>query len=138
MHNPVISFRRLATITSVLFFALAIIWMFFPEKALTSWGVHYTDSAGLVSRRAAAMYAGLCVMLWVARNAAPSPARRALSAGLVIACIFIASDGVYDFLAGNAGSGILKAVLIEAVLAILFTRYAIGNIAGEKLSSAEL
>ena len=130
MHNPVISFRRLATISSILFFVLAIIWMFFPEKALTSWGVPYTDSAGLVSRRAAAMYAGLCVMLWMARNALQSPARRALSAGLVIACIFIASDGVYDFLAGNAGSGIFKAVIIEAVLAILFTRYAMRNVTG--------
>lgn len=129
MHNPVLSFRRVATLTSVLFFVLAIIWMFFPKKALTSWEVPYTDVAGLVSRRAAAMYAGLRVMLWMARNAQQSPARRALSAGLVIACLIIASDGVYDFLAGNAGSGIFKAVLIEAVLAILFARYAMRNVA---------
>lgn len=128
MHNPVLSFRRLATVTSTLFFVLTIIWMLFPEKALTDWGVPYTDAAGLVSRRAASIYAGLCVMFWMARNSPPSPARRALSAGLVIACLFIASDGIYDFLSGNAGTGIFKAVLIEAILAILFTKYTLRNV----------
>lgn len=103
--------------------------MFFPEKALTGWGVPYSDATGLVSRRAASMYAGLCVMLWMMRNAPPSPARRALSVGLVIAFLLIASDGICDFLAGNAGSGIFKAVLIEAILAILFTKYALRNVA---------
>lgn len=122
MHQSDASFRRLSVITSVLFFILTLVWMFMPEKALTGWGVDYTDAAGLVSRRAAAMYAGLCVMFWRARNAPPSPTRRALSAGLIIACLIIAIDGLLDFYTGRAQSGILAAVFIEFALAIAFLK----------------
>lgn len=122
MHQSDPSFRRLSLITSALFFILTLGWMFMPEKALTGWGVSYTDAAGLVSRRAASMYAGLCVMFWLARNAPPSPARRALSAGLITACLVIASDGFLDFYTGRAKSAILAAVFIELALAMAFLR----------------
>ncbi|HAT2828780.1 TPA: hypothetical protein I8370_001786 [Klebsiella oxytoca] len=118
MNNPNSSFRRLSGITSVLFFVLTLVWMFFPEKALTGWGVEYTEAAGLVSRRAASIYAGLCVMFWLVRNSPPSPARYAMSSGIITACLIIAIDGLMDFYTGRANSGILVAVFIEIALAI--------------------
>ncbi|MHB2095877.1 hypothetical protein [Pantoea dispersa] len=120
-------FHKLSVLTSALFFVLAITWMLMPDKALTAWGVIYSDAAGLVSRRAAGMYAGVSVMFWLARNAAPSAARFALSAGLVTACLIIAATGVYDFVSGHAQSPIFIAVLIETLLAIAFFRIGLKN-----------
>src|SRR5690242_10069787 len=89
-------FRRVSIAASVLFFIVGLSWMFFPLKSLSRWGVDPAVAAALVSRRAAALYAGLGVMFFLARNAEPSPARRALVAGVVIACSILAGLGLLE------------------------------------------
>lgn len=114
------NFRVLATVTALTYFALAIGWLWAPNLFLSDWGVELTASAGLVGRRAAALYAGIAVMFLSARNAAPSPARTALIRGVVIACLMLAVLGLYELWAGHATARILVAVGAELGLTLAF------------------
>lgn len=115
-----LTFYRLALLTSILFVVLAIILMFVPALMLTGWGVDLTTSVGLVARRIAALYTGLAVMFFLVRNAEHSATRTALSYGTITACMILAILGVYEFATGHASSGILAAVTIEVALVLAF------------------
>ncbi|KAA8554005.1 MULTISPECIES: hypothetical protein [Pseudomonas] len=115
-----INFRSLAILSAFLFFALAFTWMFAPNILLASWGVDFSDSVGLVGRRGAALYAGIGVMFFSARNAGPSLARSSLIAGFVVTCLILAVLGVFELAMGHAGFRILSAVLIEVALIFAF------------------
>ena len=120
-----ISFRRVAILSALIFFALALTWMLAPGVLLSSWGVDLTSQAGLVGRRGAPLYAGIGVMFLSARNAEPSPARSALLSGAVVTCLLLAVLGTSELVNGHAGPGILVAVAIEIVLAMAFLHVAI-------------
>lgn len=115
-----LSFHFLALTTSILFSLLSAVWMFAPTKFLSAWGVDYTASAGLVGRRAAALYAGFAMMFFIARNAEQSVIRTALIYGVITTCLMLALLGLYEIFKGSASKGILSAVFIEAVLSLLF------------------
>lgn len=113
-----VSFRSVAILTALIFFALALIWMLKPDFVLSDWGVEFTASVGLIGRRAAALYAGIAVMFWSARNAEPSPARSALLKGAVVACWMLAALGIVELEAGHVNSSILVAVSLEVILSL--------------------
>ena len=115
-----LSFYTLAIVTAGLFSLLAILWMFAPAAFLAAWGVKDSAEARLVGRRVAALYAGVAIMFFIARNEAPSMHRTALVYGLISACLILAILGYYEWLAGKARKGILAAVLMELVLSLLF------------------
>ena len=116
-----LTFYRLSVFSSILFVLLAIILMFAPDKMLAGWGVELTDSVGLLARRIAALYTGIAVMFFMARNAEYSTTRTALIYGVITSCLLLAALGAYEFSVGHASSGILPAVLIEVALALAFT-----------------
>jgi hypothetical protein len=113
-----LSFRNLAIVIALLFLVLAFTWMFAPQRLLMEWGIALTPSASVVGRRAAALYAGVAIMFWSARNAEPSPARSALIKGLAVACLMLASLGVFEWTTGHATPGILVAAFIEVMLTL--------------------
>lgn len=115
-----LNFRNLAILASCLFSALAIIWMFAPNLFLASWGVDFSSSAALIGRRAGAVYAGVGLMLFLARNAEPSLTRSALVRGVVFACLILATLGIFELATGHANSGILGAVFTEVALVLAF------------------
>lgn len=114
------TFRHLALLSSVLVFGLSAAWMFAPELMLTQWGVQYSDGAGLVSRRAAAFYAGIALMLLLARNAEASKTRFALAKGVSLTCLILATLGILEWQSGSATAQILIAVCLEIILAAAF------------------
>lgn len=113
-------FRPLATLTALLFFALSAVLMFRTAIMLGNWGIGFDESIGVVSRRAAALYAGVGLMLFLARKAEPSPARSALIGGFVFICVTLAGLGAFELASGRVNSGILPAVVIEVALAIAY------------------
>ncbi|MDL5366727.1 hypothetical protein QSH18_14050 [Xanthomonas sp. NCPPB 2654] len=119
-----LGFRSLSVLASLLFLAIACTWMFSPGAMLANWDVGASPSAELMARRGAALYAGLSVMFFMARGAAPSPARSALVAGFVTACTLLAALGIGELASGHAGRGILVAAVLEIgfVLAFVFVR----------------
>ena len=115
-----LNFRSLAVLSAFVCFSLALVWMFAPNVLLSSWGVDFSYPVGLVGRRSAALFAGIGVMFFWARNAEPSSARSALVAGFVASCLVLAALGVIELANGHAGPGILTAVLIEVALVLAF------------------
>ena len=120
MTAMALRFRPLATVTALLFFALSAILMFLPAVVLANWGVGFNESIGLVCRRSAALYAGVGLMLFLARKAEPPPARSALVSGFVFACVIPAGLGAFELASGRVNSGILPAILVEVALAIAY------------------
>lgn len=119
-----IRFRPLAIMISALFLALALLWMFAPQRLLEGWGLVLTPMVELLGRRAAALYAGVAVMFWLARNAPASLARAGMSNGLAVACLLLAVLGVFELLVGHVTGGILIAVAIEVALAVALLQLA--------------
>lgn len=115
-----LSFHTLATIAAVICFILVLVWLIAPQRLLTIWGVSYSSQVGLVSRRGAALFLAIGIMLFMARNAAPSPTRTALSTGFSIGCLGLASLGIMELVTKRARMGILSAVLVEVALGIAF------------------
>lgn len=115
-----LNFQTLAVLATLIFFALALTWMLAPNLFLSNWGVEFTTSAELVGQRGAALYTGMGVMFFSARNEAPSPARSALLKGAAVACLMLAALGVFELATGHAGVGILGAVFIEVALVLAF------------------
>lgn len=120
MPTMKLSFRNLAIVTAFICLGLALGWLFAPDAVLSSWGVGFSYSAGMVGRRGGALFAGLGVMFFIARNAEPSPARAAMVAGFMTACLGLAVLGLLEFATGHAGVGILPPVVAEIALIAAF------------------
>jgi hypothetical protein len=114
------TFYRVSIVTSILLLLLASVLMFAPAQMLTSWGIELTDALGVLARRMAAVYIGMSVMLFFARNAEHSPARTAIIYGVRTTCLLLAALGAYEFSVGHVSNGILPAILVEIVIVIAF------------------
>lgn len=117
-----LSFRTLSGITASLCFLLALGWGFVPEMILAIWSIEYSESAGFVARRGAVLFAALGVMFYLVRNAPPSLGRNALCNGFIVGCFGLAVLGFAEWLNGQAGPGILLAVLVEFALGLGFVQ----------------
>ncbi len=115
-----ISFRNMAILFALLFFALALTWMFAPGVLLSSWGVDLSSQVGVAGRRGAALYAGVGILFLSARNVEPSPTRSALLRGATVICLLLAAVGTYELVNGHTGPGLLVAIGTEIVLATAF------------------
>ena len=115
-----LTFRSLAVIAVIVFLILSIAWMFAPGQLLSLWGVESTSSAELVARRSAAMYVGIAVMFFLARQAQPSLVRSALVNGVVVSCVILAALGLFELFTGHAQSGIVPAVFVEVAISLAF------------------
>lgn len=113
-------FKNLAFVAALVCFALSILWLLAPHVLLAMWGVDYTSPVGLVSRRSAALFLGVGVMFMMARHAAPSPSRTALTTGFTVSCLALATLGLIELLTGHASMGILSAVAVELAFAVAF------------------
>ncbi|QPB22296.1 hypothetical protein [Rhizobium sp. 007] len=113
-----LTFRTVAILIALSFFALALTLMFTPNLLLADWGLENTLSVGVICRRAAALFAGIAVMFFLARNAEPSAARSALINGLVVSCFLLAALGGLELALGHVTPRILVAVFIEVVFTL--------------------
>jgi len=112
------SFKNIAIITAIITLLLGVGYLFFGSLVIGRWQLQPTESVLLLGRRLGAFYLGLSVILFLARSAPVSVIRTALSAGAVVILLLLVVLGIYEFLAGHAGSGILASVVIESLLAI--------------------
>ncbi|QBC30651.1 hypothetical protein [Pandoraea sp. XY-2] len=115
-----VNFRHFAILSALAFFALGLAWMLAPSFFPSTRGVEFSYPVGLAGPRGAALYIGIGVMFFSARNTEPSSARAAVVKGFIVACLTLASLGVFELITGHARSGIRAAVLIEAALALAF------------------
>ncbi|UUZ71467.1 hypothetical protein LP415_21060 [Polaromonas sp. P1(28)-8] len=122
-----LSFRRVAILIALSFFTVALTLMFAPNVLLAAWGLEFTPSVGVVCRRVAALFTGIAVMFFLARNAKSSPAPSALIMGLVVSCLMLAALGVFELSAGHVTPGILVAVFIEVMFTLALLHVSLGQ-----------
>lgn len=120
-----LTFRRVALICAFICFALAVVWGMATERLLAFWDIPHSEVAALMGRRIAALLLGVGVMFFCLRDCPPSPARMALVRGFMVGCLALALLGLYDWLSGHAGPGILISVFAELALGLAFV--SIGN-----------
>ena len=126
-RGPVFSFRLVAIVASGICSLLAIVWLLAPQLILWLWQIGDPQPALVMARRGGALFLGLAIMLFLARNAESSPTRRAISAGLCLACATLATLGISEWIAGHAGIGIGLAALVEILLSASFAKTAFTN-----------
>jgi hypothetical protein len=115
-----LQFRGVAILSAVIFFAIALTLMFAPKLLLADWGLEAGVSVEVICRRAAALFAGIAVMFFSARNAEPSTARSALINGVVALLVLLGALGLFELKMGNVKPAILSAVFIEVMLTLAF------------------
>ncbi|WP_416423338.1 hypothetical protein RAM80_26355 [Pseudomonas sp. App30] len=120
-----LTFRRLALFCAFLCFALALIWGTSAERLLAFWDIPHSEAAALLGRRIAALLLGVGVMFFCVRGCPPSPARAAMVRGFMVGCLAMALLGLFDWLSGHAGPGILISVFAELGLGLAFV--SVGN-----------
>ncbi len=112
------SFKTIAIITAIIGLVLGVGYLFFGALVIGRWQLQSTESVLLLGRRLGAFYLGLSVIFFIARSAPVSVARTALSAGAAVILLLLVALGIYEFLAGHSGSGILVSVFIELLLSL--------------------
>lgn len=117
------TFRLAASLTALICAILVPILLLEPASYMGTYGVQSTDAADFMSRRAAPTLLGFAVLLWLARDADPSPIRRAISAGVIVCFAGIAATGIYEFATGTASWAILVAAAGELVIAAVFLSF---------------
>jgi len=115
-----LTFAVVSRVASAVCIMLAGAWLLAPHILMNLWQIESNDVAMLLSRRSAALFLGMGLILWLSRNSPKSAARDAIASGLFVACAGLALLGGYEFASGRAGSGIWLAVAVEAALAAAF------------------
>ena len=109
-------FKSVATLGAMLFSVLAVAFFVVPDVVTAAWGMMLEGDAAFIGQRLAAAFSGFAVMLFLVRDAPPSPARRALAFGVATAMLLVAAVGALGLMQGTVGGGILLAISVELVI----------------------
>jgi hypothetical protein len=115
------NFKFLSMCAAMVCFVLAIAYVLTPWLFFWMWSIEYTYPVGLAAKRSGALFLGIGVMLWQARNTPSSVARTALSRGFAVGCSGLALLGLYELMTGHSGYGIVAAIIVESFLAAAFS-----------------
>ena len=85
-----------------------------------TYGVAADDGARFMARRAAPMFVGLAVLLWLVRDLPKGTARDAICSAMAVIFAGIACTGIYEYLVGVAAAPILLAAVAELGIALAF------------------
>jgi hypothetical protein len=112
-----LTFPRIARLAALIAFVLFITFAFIPIIPFTMLGVAMTPEGLLMARRMSALFLGIALILYLARDAENSPLRRSVCAGLSASMAALALFGLWDFVNSSVGYGIWIAVTVETFFA---------------------
>ncbi|TXI51344.1 MAG: hypothetical protein E6Q50_01305 [Lysobacter sp.] len=113
-------FKAAAVLVGILNLLMGAVWFFAPHFPLELWGVTQTSHGLMVERRLGIVILIYSVVLLLARNAPPSPARSAICYAAVFGGIAIGSMNLYDLVSGTASSGVASAIGINYLTSLAF------------------
>lgn len=117
-----LNYKTASTYTALIAFTLFTILILLPEMLFWLFGIEQSSSALFVGRRMAMLFLGLAILLWVGRNAEHSESRQAICLSVAVSMCALAGLGVFEFQQGQAGPGILLAVMTELTIAFLYLK----------------
>jgi hypothetical protein len=80
-------------------------------------GVDMVPEALLMARRMSALFLGISLILWLARDAENSALRQSVCASLSASMAALALFGLWDFVHGSVGYGVWIAITVETFFA---------------------
>jgi hypothetical protein len=107
-------------VAAALTLMLGVAWTLFPASMLSSWDMQANVAAIYMGRRYGGLFFGYALILWLARGAESSTARRAVIAGGALVTLVMAALSLFGILTSVAGPGAWAAALIEVLLAAGF------------------
>ncbi len=114
------SFRTLSMAAGLLFGVLCLTLIFLPQVVYWLFQLQGNDLGDFLAKRAAALFFGLTILCLYARNSVSIEAQHLVLLTVGAAMGAMALFGVYEFIRGAAGSGILMAIGIEITIAVTF------------------
>jgi hypothetical protein len=112
-----LTFPRIARFAALIAFVLFVTFAFIPVIPFTMLGVDMVPEGLLMARRMSALFLGISLLLWLARDAENLPLRRSVCAALSASMAALALFGLWDFIQGSVGYGIWIAVTVETFFA---------------------
>lgn len=118
--RQVSGFKVVSLLGSALFLWLFYSLLFTPASICEGFGIPASEPLFVIARRTSALMLGFAVLLFLARNAPPSAARRAISAAAAAAFAGFAILGSYEILRGVMKRSVWMVVAIEVAFAASF------------------
>lgn len=111
---------HVSTAAVLLFWGVALGLIFVPANMLNAWGIDAAQDVTFMGRRFAAAFVGLGLLCLLSRNLPPSKERRIIAFGIIAVLGCLSVLGVWEFLSGVAGAGILPAAAVEMAFAAAY------------------
>ncbi len=115
--QTLLTFPRIARLAALIAFVLFVTFAFIPVIPFTMLGVDMVPEGLLMARRMSALFLGIALLLFLARDTENSPLRRSVCAALSASMAALALFGLWDFIQGSVGYGIWIAVTVETFFA---------------------
>lgn len=115
-----LNFRSLSILSTALAAALFLTLLFTPELVFWIFQIPSSESAAFLSRRAAVLFLGYGILMWLVQNAENSSLRRIICLSWGTALSALAILGIFEFIRGFVGPGIFFAVAIESFLGVSY------------------
>ena len=116
------SYRRTTTITSLIFITLFVALVLFPQVIYWLFNLQQNDVSDFLAKRAGMLFLGLAILCFYSRNTSSMEVEKLVSLSIATSMTAMAVLGIFEFLRGNAGPGIMVAVFAELVIALFFYR----------------
>lgn len=116
------SFRLVASIVGVLFLVLSAVLILIPEVIYWLFEQDGNRLGDFLAKRAGVLFIGFSVFCLASRNTVSPEVVGIVALSIGTAMSAMAGLGFYEFINGNAGPGIMIAIVVEVIIAALFLR----------------
>jgi hypothetical protein len=114
--------RQVSTLAALLFLVLFATLVLLPEIVYWLFRLQENELGDFLSKRAGVLFLGLSILCFYSRNTKSIEVENTVALSVGTAMGAMALLGVYELVRGNAGLGILVAVIVELSIAALFSR----------------
>ena len=114
------TYRMLSTGVALICITLCLTLMFAPTIIYWLFGLDGNALGDFMTKRAGVLFLGLAILCFASRNTTSPEVIQLVSLSLGVAMLVMALLGVFELARGNAGLGILLAVVAELIIAALF------------------
>ena len=116
--------NQLCTIAAVITGTLSLTLLFILGLVFWLFSMAHELGRAIMLRRAAMLFAGLCVLAWRVRDVPRSPTLKAAFQAFSVAMAGLAVIGAVEFLRGGVGVGIALAIIVEVFFVLAFLHLA--------------
>ena len=117
-----INFKNISLVTALITTLVAFQLLFMPDHIFTGFGLTGNEEAFFIARRAAMLFIGFSLLLFLECNRPSSPSRRSLCISISCFMLLLALLGIYEYLRDYAGQGIMLAVAIELCISAAYLK----------------